>query len=624
MSVDGPSRRSVLGAGIAAAVLPVLPRVGFAASLSGTQTHGLSVFGDLKYAPDFTHFDYLAPDAPKGGKIVFTAPSWAYNQNPQTFNTLNSFILKGDAPPRMELCFDSLMVRALDEPDAVYGLVARSVAVSQDGNRYTFRLRNEARFHDGAPLTAHDVAFSLMILKDKGHPLISQTIREMVSAEAVADDEVEVRFSGRQTRQLPMTVAQLPVLQKAYYEQHAFTETTMTPPPGSGPYRVGRFEQGRYIEYERVEDWWARDLAVSRGAFNFDTIRVEFFRDRQIAFEAMKKGALTVYEEFTSKTWATEYDFPAIVDGRVVKAVFPDDRPAGAQGWFFNTRRGKFADPRTREAIGLAFDFEWSNQNLFYGLYERTSSFFQNSEMMAQGTPSVEELALLEPLRDTLPEAVFGEAWTAPVTDGSGQDRQLLRRATQLLAAAGWKRDGRRLVDAAGQPLTIEFLTNSSAFERIIQPFVKNLALVGIEASIRLVDGAQYQSRINDFDFDVVGRRYALDATPGEGIRQYWGSDAADSPGSSNLAGIRHPAVDALIDRIIHAESREAMTIACRALDRVLRAGHYWVPNWYKASHTMAYWDIFGFPPEKPRYGFPLELTWWFDRDKAAKIGKLD
>ena len=621
MSASGISRRSVMTISAACALAPLIPvmmpAMPLAAPAESGETHGLSVFGDLKYGPEFSNFDYLEPQAPKGGRIAFTAPSWAYNQNPQTFNSFNSFILKGDAPPRIELCFDSLMVRALDEPDAVYGRVARSVRISEDGNRYTFFLRREARFHDGTPLTAEDVAFSLMLLKEKGHPLVSQVIGEMNSAEALADDVVEVVFSGKQTRQLPMVVATLPILSKRYYATRDFTETTMEPPLGSGPYRIGKFEQGRYIEYERASDWWARDLPVSRGAFNFDVIRIEFFRDRQIAFEAMKKGVLSFYEEFSSKSWATEYDFPALNEGKVVKTSFPDDRPAGAQGWFFNTRLEKFADPRTREAIGLAFDFEWTNKNLFYDLYQRTNSFFQNSEMMAQGLPSTQELELLEPLRAQLPAEVFQEVWSAPVSNGSGQDRGLFRRATQLLRDAGWKRDGKRLVSAAGAPLEIEFLSNSPSFERVIQPFVKNLKLIGVDARYRLVDPAQYQSRINEFDFDVVGRRYALSATPGEGIRQFWGSEAAARSGSNNLAGISDPAVDALIEKIIHANSRADMTIACRALDRVLRASHYWVPNWYKASHAVAYWDRFGFPPEKPRYGFPVETTWWSDNSKT-------
>ena len=445
------TRRTVLAAGAGAALTPLLRMPALRAQTMARASHGLSVFGDLKYGPDFTHFGYVNPEAPKGGSMAFTPPSWAYNQNPQTFDTLNSFVLKGNAPPRMELCFDTLMVRALDEPDAMYGLVAESVSVSEDGNTYTFALRPEARFHDGSPLTADDVAFSLALLKEKGHPSITQTIREMTGAKALDRTTVEVTFSGKQTRQLPLTVAALPILSKAYYETHDFTASTLDAPLSSGPYKVGAVDAGRSIEYERVADWWAKDLPVSRGIYNFDRLRIEFYRERDIAFEAFKKGNLTFREEFTSKTWATGYDFPAMRQGRVIKTSFPDLTPAGAQGWFFNTRRGKFSDPRTREAIGLAFDFEWTNQNLFYGLYERTNSFFQNSPMMATGTASADEMKLLELFRGQMPDAVFGEVWSAPVSDGSGRDRTLLRRASELLAEAGWVRQGNQLVSAAGR-----------------------------------------------------------------------------------------------------------------------------------------------------------------------------
>ncbi len=630
----GLNRRDLLAWGAGAALTPLLPlpkafaeaapNTGMGTGTGTGPRHGLSVFGDLKYGPDFSHFDYLDPDAPKGGSMAFTPPSWAYNQNPLTFDTLNTFVLKGNAPPRMELCFDTLMVRALDEPDAMYGLVAESVAVSADRNIYTFALRPEARFHDGSPLTADDVAFSLMLLKEKGHPAITQTIRDMESASVKDTYTVEVRFSGRQSRQLPLIVAGLPVLSKAYYEVHDFTQSTLEPPLGSGPYRVGKVDAGRAIEFERVEDWWGRDLPVSRGAFNFDRLRVEFYRERDIAFEAFKKGNLTFREEFTSKTWATGYDFPAIRQGHVIKATFPDERPAGAQGWFFNTRRKKFSDPRTREAIGLAFDFEWTNENLFYGLYERTHSFFQNSDMMATGTPSEDELKLLELFRGQVPDEVFGEVWTAPKSDGSGRDRTLLRRANDLLMEAGWVRNGKQLVSAEGEPLTVEFLANGPAFGRVIQPYANALARLGIDAQFRLVDSSQFQSRLNSFDFDVTGRRYALASTPGEGIREYWSSRAAETPGSSNLAGISSPAIDALIEKVIHADSREAMTTAARALDRVLRAGHYWVPNWFKASHTVAYWDRFGYAEPIPPYDFPVETTWWYDADKAKRIGRAE
>ncbi|MCA1299926.1 extracellular solute-binding protein [Stappia indica] len=583
--------------------------------------HGLSVFGDLKYPADFQAFDYVDADAPKGGRMSFSAPSWGYNQNVQTFNSFNTFILKGDAPPRMELCFDSLMVRALDEPDAVYGLVAETVEVSADGNTYTFNLRPEARFHDDSPLTAEDVAFSLMTLKEEGHPSIRQIMGELAEAVVLAPHRLAVRFTGRQTRTVPLLVTGLPILSKAYYTRYDFAQTTLTPPLSSGPYKVGRHEVGRYVEYQRVENWWAKDLPAVRGMFNFDRVRLEFFRDRQVGFEAFKKGVMTFQEEFTARVWATEYNFPAVLDGRVVRREFPDRRPAGGQGWFMNTRRALFADPLVRRAIGYGFDFEWSNKALFFGAYQRTQSFFQNSPMLATGLPTPAELAFLEPLRAQLPEAAFGEAVLAPVSDGSGQDRAMLREADRLLRAAGCTRDGKVLLRPDGEPFAFEIMSNSPSFERVALPFVKNLERLGIAATFRVVDPAQYQARLNDYDFDIASRRFALSPTLGEEIREMWSSASAQIPGSSNLAGISSPAVDALIEAVLQATSREEMTTAARALDRVLRAGYYWVPHWYKPVHTVALWDVFGMPEASPAYDFRPELHWWFEKDKAEQIG---
>lgn len=621
MTICSPANRrtflKLTGASAAAALLPS----GFTPALAGDRRHGLSVFGDLKYPAGFFHFDYVNPDAPKGGTITFRPPSWAFNQNPQTFNSFNSFILKGDAPPRMEVCFDTLMVRALDEPDAMYGLLAESVEITDDGNTYIFNLRPEARFHDGSKLTAEDVAFSIILLKADGHPQISQTLRELIDTEVLDEYRVAVQFTGKQTRQLPLFVAGLPIFSKRYYTTYDFKQSTLTPPLSSGAYKVGKHAVGRYVEYHKVVDYWAKDLPVLVGQQNFDVLRLEFFRDYQVGFEAFKKGNITFQEEFSSKIWSTEYNFPAVQDGRVIRKEFADNRPAGAQGWFFNTRREKFKDPRVRQALGYAFDFEWSNKVLFYGLYTRTQSFFQNSDMMATGTPPPEELALLEPFRGQVPDSVFGEPPLAPVSNGSGFDRKLLRTASQLLREAGLKRDGPTLVGADGQPFEIEFLSNSKAFERITLPYIKNLERLGIKGTFRLVDPAQYQSRLNDFDFDVAGRRFALSATLSDTIRQFWGSKAAAQPGSNNLAGIADPAVDALIERAIDAKTREDMTIAARALDRVLRAGHYWVPQWYKPVHNVAVWDMFGYPDDPPPYAFPVESTWWFDKEKAEKIG---
>ncbi|MEM6617413.1 MAG: extracellular solute-binding protein [Pseudomonadota bacterium] len=614
------NRRRVLHGFGALATLPIL---GSNPALAvGQPLHGLSVFGNLKYEADFQRFDYVNSDAPQGGTFTMTTPNWQYNQNPQTFNTLNGFVLQGDAPARIEFLFDSLLARAFDEPDAMYGQLAESVEISQDNTTYTFRLRPEARFHDGTMVRAQDVAFSFMLLKDQGHPNLSQTLRELVNVEAIDDQTVAVIFTGDQTRQLPLFVGTLPVFSEAYYQENEFDASTSEPPIGSGPYRVERFELGRFIEYRRDPDYWGRDLPVNVGHNNFDLLRIEFFRERQVAFEAFKKGEISFREEFSSKTWSTEYNFPAVEDGRVIRGTFPDETPAGAQGWFINTRRSKFADPRTREALGLAFDFEWSNQSLFYGLYQRTHSVFENSEMKADGAPTEAELALLEPHRDTLPETVFIEPYTPPVSDGSGQDRRMLRRATQLLRDAGWNRVGTELVNADGDVLTVEFLANTTVFERITNPVIANLKRLGVEANFRLVDPAQYQARQNDFDFDFIGRRFSFLPTPGESIRQFFSSDSADTSGSFNLSGIAEPVVDVLVENMIRATSREDMVTAARALDRVLRAGHYWIPQWFKASHNVAYWDEYGWPEPMPKYAFQIERLWWYDKQKAERIGR--
>ena len=616
----GLDRRAVLTLGGAALAAPLLPGR-LPAGSEGQERHGLSYFGDLKYPPDFRHFDYVDPKAPKGGTMSYLPSGWAFNQNPNTFNTLNTLILKGDAPVGLTIVFAALMTRALDEPDAVYGYVARSVWIEDGGRLYGFRLRPEARFHDGSELTAEDVAFSINILKAEGHPLIAQQMREVVGAEAVGKHEVVVRFTGNQARDVPLLVATLPILSKAYYAARPFNETTMDPPLGSGAYRVGRFATGRFIEYERVRDWWGEGLPVSAGHNNFDVIRVEFFRDRQVAFEGFKGGAYLYREEFTSRFWATLYDFPAVREGRVVRFVLPDDRPSGAQGWFMNLRRPQFADPRVREALILAFDFEWTNKHLMYDSYRRTSSFFENSSLEAQGLPSPQELALLEPFRGKVPDEVFGEPFSPPVSDGSGQDRRLLRRAADLLRQAGWTVQNGTLRNAKGEVFSIEFLDQDPTFEPHTLSYIRNLKVLGIQANYRVVDAAQYQSRRNAFDFDMLSQRYALDETPGDALRLYFSSEAARTPGSHNLSGIADPAVDALIGQVAAADSREALTVACRALDRVLRAGRYWVPHWFKASHWLATWDVFGRPATKPRYGLAADTTWWWDAERAARAG---
>jgi microcin C transport system substrate-binding protein len=617
-----PTRRRVLTLAAAAAAGAGAGRFGLvpAEAADDIESHGISGFGDLKYPADFRHFAYVNPDAPKGGTFSQIGPTRQYNQNFLTFNTLNSYILKGDAAQGMELTFATLMARAGDEPDAMYGLAAHKVRRTRDGRVYRFALRPEACFHDGAPLTAHDVAFSLNILKEKGHPIIRQLLREFEGAEAEDDRTAVARFTAARGRDVPLFVAGLPIFSRAYYASRAFDESTLDAPLGSGRYRVRRFEPGRYIEFARVTDWWGNDLPVSRGHGNFDTVRYEYFRDRDVAFEAFTGKTYLFREEFTSRIWANRYDFPAINDGRVKREVLPDDTPSGAQGWFLNTRREKFKDRRLREALICAFDFEWTNKNIMYGSYERTHSVFQNSDMMAAGTPSADELALLEPYRGRVPDEVFGEPFVPPVSDGTGHDRTLLRKASQLLQDAGYVIKDRKRVSPNGQRVAIEFLIEEPSFQPHHMPFIKNLATIGIDASLRIVDPAQMQKRRNDFDFDIVIQRFSFSLTPGESLRSYFTSQAAAVLGSQNLAGIADPAIDAMVDRIIAAETRTALTTACRALDRLIRAGRYWIPHWYKATHWIAYWDVFARPATKPRYARGVPDTWWYDPNKALKI----
>lgn len=588
---------------------------GLASPLAAEPKHGLSIFGDLKYPADFTHFDYVNPDAPKGGKA-----SQIGTAGLTTFDSFNAYILKGDAAQGMELVFDTLMARALDEPDAVYGLVASSAHVAPDGLSVTFKLRPEAKFADGSPLTADDVVFSFDTIKAKGHPAFAIPLKDVVSAEALDPENVRYTFQGKLIRDLPISVAMLPILSKAYYTAHDFEKTTLEPPLGSGPYKIGDFKAGTYVTYVRRADYWGKDLPVNRGQHNFDEVRYEYYRDRTLELENLLAGNFDFREEFTSKDWAGGYDKPAVKDGRVKLLTIPDERPSGAQGFFINTRRDKFKDVRVREALGLAFDFEWSNKNLFFGLYTRTASYFENSDMKASGVPSPEELALLEPFRDKLPAAVFGEAVSPAVTDGSGNNREPLRRASKLLAEAGWTQTPQGLRNAAGQPFSVEILIDSPSFERIVGPYLKNLKAIGIDATMRRVDAAQYERRLKDFDFDLTTQRYALRLTPGIELKTFWGSDAARTNGSFNLAGIADPVLDQLIDHIVTAKSRAELVTATRAADRVLRAGYYWVPQWYKGAHNLAFWNKFGWPEVKPKYERGALDTWWYDSEKAKAL----
>ncbi|WP_159588387.1 ABC transporter substrate-binding protein [Chelativorans xinjiangense] len=617
------SRRQFLKFTGAAIAAPLLGRPAFALTATEVPLHGLSAFGELKYPPDFPHFDYASPEAPTGGTFNFQPGYWYFNQNVLTFNTLNSFVLTGDAPPRMEMCFDTLMVSAWDEPDALYGILAESITLSADRNSFTFKLRPEARFHDGSPLTAEDVAFSYNLLKKKGHPQLALPLAEMVAAEALGRHEFRLAFSGEQSDRTILDVVWYPVFSKASLEGKAFDSSKLEPLLASGPYTVGRFSADRYVEYDRVEDYWAQDLPVRRGLYLFDRIRIDFFRDRNAAFEAFKKGEVFWREEFTSRLWATGYDFPALRSGKVVKREFPEERVADMQGWALNQRRARFRGPRVREAIELCFDFEWTNRNFFYGLYKRSVSPFENTDFKAVGAPSPEELALLEQFRGQIPEAALGEAVIPPVSDGSGRDRKLLSEARRLLTEAGWRPQGQFLQNEDGERLTVEYMVRDQVFVQVTTPFIENLRAIGIDASIRMLDAAQYQARLASFDFDMVGFRMTLGATPTrDGLELAFHSKAAKVDGSRNLPGTADLAVDHLVELAGRAASRDELIVTVRALDRVLRARRDWIPNWYSPHHRVAYWDMFGFKEPKPDYFFPVEALWWYDEEKAKAIGK--
>ncbi len=616
-------RRGFMMLGAATLAAAAWPKNALAQLRTDTPLHGISPFGELKYGPDFSHFDYANPDAPGRGTFNFSVPNWGYNQNVQTFNTLNSFVPRGDAPPRMELCFDSLFSGALDEPASAYGRLAETISIASDFNSFTFKLRPQARFHDGTELNAEDVAFSYNLLKERGHPTFVLALSEMVEAVAVDPQTFRLTFSGEQSQRTIFSVIGFPILSKASLADAPFDASQLNPLLGSGPYRVGRFAAGQWIEYDRVDDYWGRDLPVHRGLYSFDRIRIEFFRDRQAGFEAFKKGDIHFRQEFTARTWASGYDFPAVADGRVVMREFPNELTPAMQAWALNQRRVRFQDPRVRRAIGMCFDFEWTNRNLFYDAYARSNSTFERSEFKTEGAPSEQELALLESFRGQVPEEVFGEVYVQPVTDGSGRDRTALREARRLLQEAGWQPAGRLLQNEAGKPLTLEILTQEEGIVRFTTPFMERLRAIGIDASIRMVDAAQYQARQRDFDFDMVLMALSFSALPTrDSLANLFHSRAADLSSSRNLPGTKDPVIDQLIDKVGRASSSEELTIIMRVLDRLLRARCDWIPTYHAQNHRAAFWDMFGFKEPKPDYGFPVEALWWYDEEKAKAIGR--
>lgn len=577
-----------------------------------TPKHGLSMYGELKYSAGFQHFDYANPNAPKGGRVRRAVED--------TFDNLNPFILKGIAAEGMGGTFSTLMMGSEDEPFSKYGLVAESVELPEDRSWVIFNLRPQARFHDHSPITAEDVVFSFDILTSQGHPFYRSYYADVAKAEALSPHRVRFQFKNNNNRELPLIVADLPILSKAYWQNRVFDKTTLEAPLGSGPYKVVAVQPGRSITYARVKDYWAADLPVQKGFNNFDELHYDYYRDPTVKFEAFKAHAYDFHEENIAKNWATGYDFPAVKAGKVKREAIPHERPTGMQAFVMNIRKPIFQDRRVREALNYLFDFEWVNKNLFYSAYTRTSSYFSNSELAAQGLPSEAERAILLPYQSQLPPRVLTEAFQLPVTDGSGNIREGLRYALQLLKEAGWVMQQNRLIQVeTQQPMSFEMLLVSSSFERIVLPFKKNLERLGIQMEVRTIDAAQYERRVNSFAFDMIVHSFGQSLSPGNEQRDLWHSSVADIPGSRNLIGIRNPVVDALVEKMIHAPDRQSLVDYTRALDRVLLWEFYVIPHWHVKTFRIAYWDQFEHPQQFPKYALGFD-NWWINAEKAAQF----
>jgi microcin C transport system substrate-binding protein len=582
-----------------------------------TKSHALSLYGDIKYGPDFAHFDYVNPDAPKGGTVRdFTVGT--------SFDTFNPFVLKGVPAAGAGLLFDSLTVRAEDEPETAYGLIAESMEMPKDRTWVIYHLRPQARFNDGTPITADDVLWTFNTLREKGRPLFRVYYGDVVKAETTDDHSVKFSFKNGENRELAQILGEMPVLSKAYFATHEFERASLEAPLGSGPYVVDGYEPGRTVTYRRVENFWGKDLPVNRGRHNFDVIKYIYYRDRSASLEGFKAGDYDRRLEYTARDWTEGYDSPAFRAGLYKKEVTPRGGVRPLQGFAYNTRRPIFGDRRVREALGYALDFEWTNKTFFYGLYERSNSYFGNSELAATGLPEDGELKILEGYRGKIPDEVFTKVYEPPKSDGSGNIRENLRKALDLLKQAGWSvKDGRLANDKTGEPFRFEILlTADSSFTRITQPFVENLKRIGIAASIRGVDDAQYTQRLQNFDFDMTIVAMGQSLSPGNEQRDYWTSGAAETPDSQNLMGVRDPVVDDLVEKLIGAPDRQTLIAYTRALDRVLLWGFYIIPQWYDGNQRLASWDKFSRPAMPPKYGSAINDTWWFDQAKADALEK--
>jgi len=603
-----------LAAAIATFLLGATLATGVALAAEAAKSHGIAMHGDLKYPSGFRNFDYVNPAAPKGGEVRLGAIG--------SYDSFNGFIIKGQPAISLGLIYDSLMTNSLDEPFSEYCLLCETVEVPEDRSWVAFTLRPQARWHDGQPITVEDVIWTFETLREKGDPFYRYYYASVKKVEKTGDRSVKFTFLPGENRELPLIIGQLPVLPRHYWENRDFEATTLEPPLGSGAYKIGDFEPGRSITYVRAPDYWGARLAVNAGSSNFDKVRYDYYRDSTVEIEAFKSGAMDYRDENSSRHWATSYDIPAVRDGRLKKEKIPHKRSAGMQGFVFNLRRELFKDDLVRQALAYGFDFEWSNKTLFYGQYTRTSSFFQNSDLAATGLPQGREREILAKYADRLPPEIFTQAYTPPATDGSGNNRQQLHYALTLLQRAGWDidKDSRKLTHTeTGRVMEFEVLLVSPLFERVVLPFKKNLARLGIEVKVRTVDSAQYQERLENFDFDMIIWTWGQSMSPGNEQRNFWGSEAANRRGSRNFSGIKDPVIDELVEMVIAAPTREKLVQRTRALDRVLQWNHIVIPHWHIPYDRVLYWDKFSRPAVTPDQGASL-FTWWVDPVKEKAL----
>ena len=606
------TRRTVLATGLAGFIDLRFGGVAFA---SNEAVHAIAMHGEPKYAADFTHLSYVNPNAPKGGKLRLSSTG--------TYDSFNGFIVKGTPAAGTGLIYDTLLHQSAEEAFTLYGHLAESLEVPDDRSWVKFNLRENAVWHDGMPITVADVIFSLETLTTKGQPFYRSYYGNAEKAEQTGDRQVTFIFKPGLNRELPLILGEMTILPKHYYETQKFDESSLNVPLGSGPYKISRFEAGRFVEYERVKDYWGEDLPTERGRNNFDYVRYDYFRDRGVSLEAFKSGDFDYFAENSSKRWATGYDIPQIKDGRIIKEEVPDASSSVMQGYVMNTRRKIFSDPRVRLAMSYAFDFEWMDENLFFGQYERCYSYFSGSDTFAADElPDDAELALLEPYRDQVPEEVFTTVFKPPVGDGSGSDRRMLRQGLRLLKEAGFELDGEVMTNKeAGVRLEFEYLYIQPTSERVATPFAQNLMKMGIKLNQRRVDTSQYVERMQNFDFDMATMVWGQSLSPGNEQRNYWSTEAAGQTGSRNFAGISDPVVDALIEQVIAAETREELAAACRAMDRVLLWGHYVVPQFFNRVDRIAYWSHIKRPENVPLRGLDV-FSFWMDQDRAKEIGR--